>query len=158
MAQLVCLQWGRPGFDPWVRKILWRRAWQPTPVFLPEESHGQRSLWATVHGVTKSRTRLKWLNTHFLPTSFSPLQKSSLPSVLQELAHGSQWLKTLNYDSLLILNKPIFAVVFFFQVNSKIMPLMPFQASYPSRFLYLSYSKQHSLWPRRQGPSFKIWC
>ena len=33
-----------PGFDPWVRKILWRRAWQPTPVFLPEESHGERSL------------------------------------------------------------------------------------------------------------------
>ena len=32
------------GFDPWVRKILWRRAWQPTPVFLPGESHGQRSL------------------------------------------------------------------------------------------------------------------
>ena len=31
-------------FDPWVRKILWRRAWQPTPVVLPEESHGQRSL------------------------------------------------------------------------------------------------------------------
>ena len=30
--------------DPWVRKILWRRAWQPTPVFLPGESHGQRSL------------------------------------------------------------------------------------------------------------------
>ena len=25
----------RPGFDPWVRKILWRREWQPTPVFLP---------------------------------------------------------------------------------------------------------------------------
>ena len=34
----------RHGFNPWVRKILWRRAWQPTPVFLPEESHGQRSL------------------------------------------------------------------------------------------------------------------
>ena len=32
------------GFDPWVRKIPWRRKWQPTPVFLPEESHGQRSL------------------------------------------------------------------------------------------------------------------
>jgi len=28
----------RPGFDPWVRKILWRRAWQPTPVVLPGES------------------------------------------------------------------------------------------------------------------------
>ena len=34
----------RSGFDPWVRKIPWRRAWQPTPVFLPGESHGQRKL------------------------------------------------------------------------------------------------------------------
>ena len=34
----------RPGFDPWIGKISWRRAWQPTPVFLPRESHGQRSL------------------------------------------------------------------------------------------------------------------
>ena len=33
-----------PGSDPWVRKILWRRKWQPTPVFLPGESHGWRSL------------------------------------------------------------------------------------------------------------------
>ena len=31
----------RHGFDPWVRKIPWRRAWQPTPVFLHGESHGQ---------------------------------------------------------------------------------------------------------------------
>ena len=34
----------RHGFNPWVRKIPWRRKWQPTPVFLPGESHGQRSL------------------------------------------------------------------------------------------------------------------
>ena len=32
------------GLDPWVRKIPWRRKWQPTPVFLPGESHGERSL------------------------------------------------------------------------------------------------------------------
>ena len=31
-------------FDPWVGKTLWRRKWQPTPVFLPGKSHGQRSL------------------------------------------------------------------------------------------------------------------
>ena len=31
-------------FDPWVGKSPWRRAWQPTPVFMPGESHGQRSL------------------------------------------------------------------------------------------------------------------
>ena len=35
---------GDMGFIPWVGKIPWRRKWQPTPVFLPGESHGQRSL------------------------------------------------------------------------------------------------------------------
>ena len=35
---------GRPEFDPWVGKIPWRRKWQPTLVFLPGKSHGQRSL------------------------------------------------------------------------------------------------------------------
>ena len=35
---------GRHGFDSWVRKIPWRRARRPTPVFLPGESHGQSSL------------------------------------------------------------------------------------------------------------------
>ena len=34
----------RCRFDPWVRKIPWRRGWQPTPVFLPGESHGEWSL------------------------------------------------------------------------------------------------------------------
>ena len=39
-----CRRHRRHGFDPWVRKIPWRRKWQLTPVFWPEESHGQRSL------------------------------------------------------------------------------------------------------------------
>ena len=34
----------RPGFDPWVRRIPWRREWQPTLVSLPGKFHGQRSL------------------------------------------------------------------------------------------------------------------
>ena len=34
----------RTGFNPWVGKIPWRRECQPTPLFLPEEFHGQRSL------------------------------------------------------------------------------------------------------------------
>ena len=50
-----------------VRKIPWRREWQPIPVFLPGEFHGQRSLvdsmdrgawWTAVHGVAKSWTQL----------------------------------------------------------------------------------------------------
>ena len=47
----------RRRFNPWIRKIPWRWAWHPTPVFLPGESHGQRTL-------TKSQTRLKQLSTH----------------------------------------------------------------------------------------------
>ena len=39
-----CRKHKRPGFDPWVREMPWRRAWQPTPAFLPRESHGQRRL------------------------------------------------------------------------------------------------------------------
>ena len=39
-----CRRHKRLRFNPWVRKIPWRRAWQSTPVFLPGESHGQRSL------------------------------------------------------------------------------------------------------------------
>ena len=38
-----CRRHERPGFNPWVEKIPWKRAWQPTPVFLPGESYGQRS-------------------------------------------------------------------------------------------------------------------
>ena len=41
----------RCRLDPWVGMIPWRRKWQPTPVFLPENPHGQRSQQATVHGV-----------------------------------------------------------------------------------------------------------
>ena len=44
----------RRGFDAWVRKIPWMRAWQLTPVFLPGESHGQGAWWATVRGVAES--------------------------------------------------------------------------------------------------------
>ena len=45
-----CLRWSscpqrrRPGFNPWVGKIPWRRKWQPPAVFLPGEFHGQKSL------------------------------------------------------------------------------------------------------------------
>ena len=40
----ICQRRGRLGFYPWVRKILWRRKLEPTPVFLPRESHRQKSL------------------------------------------------------------------------------------------------------------------
>jgi len=39
-----CRRYKGRRFHPWVKKIPWRRAWQLTPVFLPGESYGQRSL------------------------------------------------------------------------------------------------------------------
>ena len=58
---LRCRSHRRRSFHPWVRKLPRRRAWQPTPAFLPGESHGQRNL-VTVPRVTESQ--LKWLSTH----------------------------------------------------------------------------------------------
>ena len=49
---------GDNGFDPWVRKMPWRRKWQPTPVFLPGRSHGQRSLAGSSPWGCKNGTRL----------------------------------------------------------------------------------------------------
>ena len=58
-------QFRRCGFDPWVGKIPWRRKWQPTPVFLPGESPGQRSLAAySPQGSQKSQTRLSHWTTN----------------------------------------------------------------------------------------------
>ena len=54
----------RPSFDSWVGKILWRREWQPTPVFVPGESHGQRSLMGySPWGRTESDTTERLLHT-----------------------------------------------------------------------------------------------
>ena len=62
---LQCRRHRRCKFDSWVRKIPWRKKWQPTPVFLPRESHEQRGAWcAAVYRVAQSRTRLKQLGMH----------------------------------------------------------------------------------------------
>ena len=45
-------------FNPWVGKILWRKEWLPTPVFLLENSTDRGAWKAIVHGVTKSQTLL----------------------------------------------------------------------------------------------------
>ena len=62
-----CRRCKRCRFDPWVRKIPWRREWQPTPVFLPGESHGQRGLvgyrpWG--HKETDTTERVTHTHTH----------------------------------------------------------------------------------------------
>ena len=50
----------RHGFHPWVGKIPWRRAWELTPVFLPGESHAQRSLAGYIQSIGSQRDRHSW--------------------------------------------------------------------------------------------------
>ena len=54
----------RHGFNPWVGKIPWKRKWQPTPVFLLGESHGQRSLAGYGPWGRKRVGHTEWLNNN----------------------------------------------------------------------------------------------
>ena len=54
------------GFPPWIGKICWRGKWQPTPVFFPGKSHGQKSLVGSM-GVTKESDTTESLNNNSLP-------------------------------------------------------------------------------------------
>ena len=102
-------QWGRHRFNPWVKKILWRRKWQPTPVFQAVFCLGNPmdrvALWATVHGVAKSQT---WLSdsahTHIMNVgprlhhlihmrNPGPREVCYLAMILQ-LVTGKSWVST----------------------------------------------------------------
>ena len=70
----------RSGFDPWVRKIPWRREWQPTPVFLPGKFHGRKSLagfspWCR-------RVKRDWAHTHTRTHFFLNLSSSNKVDLL----------------------------------------------------------------------------
>ena len=88
---LKCRRCRRHRFNPWVWKIPWRRKWQPTPVFLPGKSHGQRSLvgyspWAckeldTTEQLSEHKLSLRQFSSPGIiekKTPFLVLQRSSL--------------------------------------------------------------------------------
>ena len=72
----VCLQRGRPRFNPWVGKIPWKRKWQPTPVLLPGKSHEWRCLIGFSSWGHKESELTEHLHFHFL--SFFELTVLSL--------------------------------------------------------------------------------
>ena len=73
----------RHAFNPWVRKIPWRRKWQPTPVFLPGKSHGQRSLAGCS----------PWDHERVGHNSVSKQQTSSFPKWKGRTFQVAQWLR-----------------------------------------------------------------
>ena len=99
---MVCLQCGRPKFNPWVRKILWRRKWQPTPVLLLGRSNGQRSMvgyspWGHKESDTTERLHFHFHYT-FTFTSLSPYGRKQRitkePLDESERGEWTCWLKT----------------------------------------------------------------
>ena len=68
-----CRRCKRHRLNPWVRKIPWRRAWQPIPVFLTGEFHGQKSLVGCSLWGCKELDTTEWLDNN----------KSALPIVYE---------------------------------------------------------------------------
>ena len=63
VAHRICLQYERPGFDPWVGKVPWRREWQLSLVISPREFHEQRSL-VGLQSMGSQRAGNDWGTTH----------------------------------------------------------------------------------------------
>ena len=92
-----CRRCKRHKFDPWLGKIPWRREWQPTPVILPGESHGQRSLvgyspWGCKElDMTEQLTRLPLLLVlnELIPTT-----------VLEEWVSDTSWQHCIQYTQI----------------------------------------------------------
>ena len=108
----ICLQCRRCRIDLWVGKITWRRKWQPTPVFLPGESHGQKSLVGYM-GLQRVRHDLSTEHIDIYPFSLEPL--SHLPPHptpldchrapdLSSLHHtaNSHWLSNFTYGNVYV--------------------------------------------------------
>ena len=102
------MQDGRPGFNPWVGKIPWRREWQPTPVFWPGEFNGLYSPWSSWPPPLASVVRLLLPAAalglglrgvgQLLPAAAPDLGRGLTPLGHRPSGMGSSWLLPLTSD------------------------------------------------------------
>ena len=83
----------RPGFDPWVGKILWRRKQQPTPIFLPGEFHGQKSLVGCSPKGCKELDTTEWLSTQWVKVFTIQTKNYFQPNTVQTVKFSVKWVK-----------------------------------------------------------------
>ena len=76
---LQCRRRRRRGSDPWIRKITWRRKWQPTPVFLPGERLSRPKLYAGYKSSRQERIAKTFKRLHF--TCWFPFEHQSLNTI-----------------------------------------------------------------------------
>ena len=90
-----CRRHKRCGFNPWVRKIPWRKKWQPTPVFLPGESYGQRSL-AGYSPWGRKQSEMTEMTTHAWGTVYGASSQVVQAQVSATGITSNRWKKTQN--------------------------------------------------------------
>ena len=101
----ICLQCGRPGFNPWVGKISCRRKWQPTPVFLPGKSHWRWNLvgyspWGRKESDTTEQLHFQKKNTYskiYWGIVFIILLQVVFQWVLKHITRVNIAIKMVNY-------------------------------------------------------------
>ena len=111
------------GFNPWIWKMPWRRKWQPTPVFLPGKSHGQRRLaglqrvgyyWVTEHTISikyyvSFRCKTSWFSTYILQNDH--YNKSEPPPLHKIIFLVMRTLKIYSLSNLQIYNIVLLTLV-----------------------------------------------
>ena len=101
----------RRGFSPWIRKIPWKRKWQPTPVCLPGKSHRQRSLVSYSPWGHKESDMTEQLSTHRHMHSSSCGWKSlTLPSCC--ISQNWLWNANGEFKSVILYPKAFGANIF----------------------------------------------
>ena len=93
VVQESAYQCRRHRLDPWVKKIPWRRKWQPTPIFLPREFHRQRTWWGTVH-----RSHKDFDTTEHWAQETSTTSSRPHPMLEQKPIHKQNKVKCINKD------------------------------------------------------------
>ena len=127
------------GFNPWVRKIPWRRKWQPTPVFLAGISHGQRSL------------------AGYSPWGHEELDTTELTTNLENC-----WSETIQYwsqTSIFYSEKPKFYLpTNLRRWHSKLLLLSSMRFVGPSFNCYPCYHHHHSIWTHIGHSPWEEFC
>ena len=89
-----CRRHKKRGFDLWVRKIPWRGKWQATPVFLPRNFHGQRSLAMRSQRVKESVAKVghDWMSTLQITVTMGTLKDTQIHRILNKhLEDKASW-------------------------------------------------------------------
>ena len=131
----ICLQCGRPRFDPWVGKIPWRRESLPTPVFWPGELHGLYSPWGRKElGTTEWLSLLSDINLQTAPEG--------------SLCSGSAFLGKPGQDTTFILTSPRRTKLTFLLFSEHICPAFPSASAHSRSFLKISsaHTKVKMVW------------